>query len=201
MNISLDNGAGLGITEAETSANTTAGNAGTAQVETATAAGAVSTAGNATVTVTAAGMTNSPKAVSVAVSATTGQSAGVIEIYVAGTGVADNADPFVYNNAYSLDSITAVDCTGYEHAKALVKLAVTDLRSLPTLVLTWWFANQLSSGDWCYKGSQTVSLLTAVGRPLENYYELDVDGATGFKALVESISGQGAAASVWVELA
>jgi hypothetical protein len=200
MNIALSNGTGLGIVEAAASANTVAGVAGTLQVETATVAGAVSTSGNVTVIVTATGMAGSPKTVSVAVLATTGAVAGVIEVYAAGTGVADNANPFAYNNAYTPASVTPVCCTGYEKAKILVKLAVTDLRSLPSLILAYFLANQVSAADWVYKGAQAMSLMGAVGQPMEAYYELDVDSATGLVVLVESISGQGAAASVWVEL-
>jgi len=73
LNIAIANGTTAGITAAPTSANTTAGVAPVAQVETATAAGSISGSGNATVIVTAAGMTGSPKTISVAV--TNGDSA------------------------------------------------------------------------------------------------------------------------------
>lgn len=75
MNIASANGTCAGLTTEATSANTTAGVAGTAQVETATIVGTIVNPGNATITVTAAGMTNSPKAVSVAVLGTDDASA------------------------------------------------------------------------------------------------------------------------------
>lgn len=67
LNISLDNGTCTGITTAATSANTTAGVAGTQQVETLTVTGAPTTDGNILITVTAAGLTGSPVVVQVPV--------------------------------------------------------------------------------------------------------------------------------------
>lgn len=67
LNISLDNGTCTGITTAATSANTTAGVAGTRQVETLTVTGAPTTDGNILITVTAAGLTGSPVAIQVPV--------------------------------------------------------------------------------------------------------------------------------------
>ena len=66
MDATLANGSATGMT-GTSSANTTAGVAPVAQVETATAAGSITGSGNATVIVTAAGMTGSPKTISVAV--------------------------------------------------------------------------------------------------------------------------------------
>jgi hypothetical protein len=69
LNIALDNapggGGSTGITAAPTSANTTAGVAGVAQVETMTVVGSVSQDGKIVVTVTAAGMAGSPRSVEV----------------------------------------------------------------------------------------------------------------------------------------
>lgn len=67
LNISLDNGTCTGITTAATSANTTAGVAGVAQVETQTIVGTPTTDGNINVVVTAAGLTGSPLTVQVPV--------------------------------------------------------------------------------------------------------------------------------------
>lgn len=66
MELALANGSATGMTPT-TSANTTAGVAPVAQVETATAAGSITGSGNATVVVTAAGMTGSPKTFNVPV--------------------------------------------------------------------------------------------------------------------------------------
>lgn len=66
MDVTLANGSATGMT-GTSSANTTAGVAPVAQVETATVASGASANGNVIVTVTAAGMTGSPKAINVAV--------------------------------------------------------------------------------------------------------------------------------------
>lgn len=66
MDLTLTNGSATGMT-GTSSANTTAGVAPVAQVETATVASGASASANVIVTVTAAGMTGSPKAINVAV--------------------------------------------------------------------------------------------------------------------------------------
>ncbi len=124
-----------------------------------------------------------------------------IDIGVAGSGLANNVNPFLTNNAYTPSTPTPVVCAGYTKAHILVKLAVTDQRSLPSLVLSIWGKNQASAGDWHWIQNTTVSILTAVAQPLEQEFTVTVDAATGLVVLVESIAGQGAAASIWVELA
>lgn len=128
-----------------------------------------------------------------------GGTAGALDIGLEGTGLASNANPFVVNNAYTPASITAIDCAGRSRAHVLVALAVTDLRSLPTLSIVPFAQSQIS-GDWHPGTLQSVTLLTAVGQSLYRDYEIDVDGSTGLAVLVDTISGQGAAASIWVEL-
>lgn len=126
--------------------------------------------------------------------------AASVDIRVVGTGVQSTANPFTANNAYKVTTPTYVDCTGYSRAHVLVKLAVTDLRSAPTLTIVPFFKNQLSGSDYFAGLPQTVSLMTAVGQPLMQDFQFDVDGSTGFAVLIDTISGQGASASVWVEL-
>lgn len=67
LNVALDNNTSTGITAAPTSANTTAGVAGVAQVETMTVVGTPNKDGKIIVTVTAAGMAGSPRSVEVSV--------------------------------------------------------------------------------------------------------------------------------------
>lgn len=126
---------------------------------------------------------------------------GTIVVGIVGTGLASNVNPFAVNNAYKPTAPTAINCAGFSKAHLHVKLAVTDLRSLPTLVVTPFYQDQTSTGDWFAGAQQTVSLLTAVGQVLEQDLTLTIDGATGLVVLVQSIAGQGAAASIWVELA
>lgn len=132
---------------------------------------------------------------------TAGATAGAVWVGVVGTGLASNVAPFAANNAYTPATPTAVNCAGYQRAHIQVKLAVTDLRSLPSLVLSVWLTSQVSTADWFWKQNTTISILGAVAQPLEQEFEVDVDGSSGLVVLVESIAGQGAAASVWVELA
>jgi hypothetical protein len=129
-----------------------------------------------------------------------GAPAGSIDIGIVGTGLAWNVNPFAANNAYTPATPTLIDCAGYSRAHIHVELAVTDLRSLPTLGIIPFFQDQTSNADWFAGAVKTVNLLTAVGQPLENDIELDVDGATGLAVLIDTISGQGAACSIWVEL-
>jgi hypothetical protein len=129
--------------------------------------------------------------------------AGTIDIGIVGTGLATNVNPFVFNNAYTPDAvgITAISCVGYNLAHLHAKLAVTDLRSLPACILTPWFADETSATDWFAGAAQSMSPLIAVGQVLEQDFVINVDGSTGLKVLVQSISGQGAAFTCWVELA
>lgn len=131
---------------------------------------------------------------------TAGGAAGAVDVRVVGTGLASNVNPFLSNNAYTPASVTAINCAGRAKARILVKLAVTDLRSLPTLAIVPFFANQVSTADWHQGAIQTVPLLTGLGASQEQDFELNVDGSTGLVVLVDTISGQGSAASIWVEL-
>jgi hypothetical protein len=124
-----------------------------------------------------------------------------IDIGIQGTGLAWNVNPFLINNAYTPAAPTLVNCAGYARAHIMLKMAVTDLRSLPTLSVIPFFANQVSATDWHAGALKSVPLLTAVGQPLETDFEIDIDGATGFVLLGDAITGQGAAWSAWVELA
>jgi hypothetical protein len=137
------------------------------------------------------------------ITANAGVGAGHLFVGVVGTGIATGATAFTINNAYtpSNTAITAVSCVGYKHAHVLVKLALTDLRAAPALSIIPFLSNQVSATDFHQGSVQALSLLGAVGQGLEQDYTLDVDGSTGLKILVDAISGQGAACSVWVELA
>jgi hypothetical protein len=87
LNVALDNaavGGSTGITPAPTSANTTAGVAGVAQVETMTVVGSPTKDGTIQVTVTAAGMAGSPRTVGVQV-----QGGAETDVVVTDTNYAD----------------------------------------------------------------------------------------------------------------
>ncbi len=131
---------------------------------------------------------------------TAGASAGVINIGIIGTGVATSAAQYVQSNAYTPASVAAIDCTGYSKAIIYVKLALTDLRSAPTLKLIPFTRNETSTGDWHHDSIMTMALLGATGQTLEQKFILDVLAETNLNILVDTISGQGATATVWVGL-
>ena len=126
--------------------------------------------------------------------------AGTVDIRVVGTGLASTANPFAVNTAYTPSTPAAIDCTGRGQAHILTKLAVTDLRSLPTLKILPFLKNGLSTADYHALTLQTVNLLTAAGECQEQEFRINVDGAIGLVVLVDTISGQGAAANIWVDL-
>lgn len=126
---------------------------------------------------------------------------GTIDLGIVGTGLATNVNPFITNNAYKPATPTPINCAGYSKAHCHVELSVTDLLSLPTLTITPFYQDQVSSGDWFAGAQQAVTLLTGVGQTLEQDVPLTVDGATGLVVLVQAISGSGAACTIWVELA
>lgn len=130
-----------------------------------------------------------------------GGSAGSIDIGIDGTGLACNVAPFLVNNAYTPASIAAINCAGHSLLHLHVKLALTDLRSLPTLAIAVFLQDQTSSGDWFQTQLVTLNLLTAVGQSLCQDIVVPIDGATGAVAAIDNIGGQGAACSIWGELA
>jgi hypothetical protein len=129
-----------------------------------------------------------------------GAPAGGVDLGAIGTGLASNVNPFAVNNAYRPTTVTPIACGGFGTAHLHIKLAVTDLRSLPTLVVTPFYQDQTSTTDWFQGAQQTLTFLTAAGQPLCQNLDLTVAGATGLVVLVQAITGQGAAVSIWVEL-
>lgn len=130
---------------------------------------------------------------------TWGIAPGKVNVRLVGTGVADNADPFKFNNAYTPASVTAVDCSDRAHAHVYVSVAVTDLRSAPTLILVPFIKNYTSS-NFAMGTPQTITLLTANNKSLMQIFDVDVNGASGLVVLVDTITGQGTAATVHIEL-
>ncbi len=123
-----------------------------------------------------------------------------IDIGIVGTGLQTTVQPFTFNNAYTPATPTPINCAGYSRAHLHVKLAVTDLRSLPSVNIIPFFQDQTSTNDWFAGALQTAYVVLASGQPLEQDFVVDVDGATNLVVLIDAIGGQGAACSVWVEL-
>ena len=129
-----------------------------------------------------------------------GGAAGAIDIGIVGTEVTQDANPNIVNNAYTPGTVTAINCAGYSTARVKVSLSVTDLRSLPTLALIPFFGNQVSATSWHAGARINVPILTALGEGLNQEFEIDVNGEPEMVILVDTITGQGAAASIWLEL-
>lgn len=129
-----------------------------------------------------------------------GNPAGTVDVNLVGTGIQTSNAVFAQNNAYRPATVTAIDCTGKLKAIVHVKLALTDLRSAPTLSLVPFFRNASSTSEW-HQGARTVvQVLGGLGQALEQIFEIDVQAASALVILIGEITGQGAAASVWVEL-
>ena len=124
-----------------------------------------------------------------------------VDVQVVGTGLQTSVAPFTSNNALTPATPTAINCAGFSVAHLHIKMALTDLRSLPSLKLAPFFADQTSATDFFQGGPISPMLLTTSPACLEQDYQLPLDGATGLAVLVDTITGQGAAVSVWVELA
>jgi hypothetical protein len=129
-----------------------------------------------------------------------GNPAGTVDVNLVGTGIQTSNAVFSGNNAYTPDSITAINCAGYTKAHVLVKVSVTDLRSAPALTIVPFFANQLDSTTYFQGQAQALTLLNGVGTALCQEFIITVEGCAGLKILIGNLAGQGAAVSVYVEL-
>jgi len=129
-----------------------------------------------------------------------GGTPGAIDIGIPGTGIQTSAVQFTSNNAFTPALVTPVSCAGASRAHLLVKLAITDMRSAPSLIIVPFLLSQLS-GDYYQGKSQTVSVVGGAGQSLMQDFELDVDGASGLVCLIDAIAGQGAAATIYIETA
>jgi hypothetical protein len=129
-----------------------------------------------------------------------GAAAGQVDLGIVGTGLASNVAPFTVNNAYNVAAITQIVCTGYTVAYLYAQLTVTDLRSLPVLQLIPFFVNQIDTN--LYQGATlALGTFSSTGQALRQVFAITLNGSTGLAIAIDSIAGQGAAASIWVELA
>lgn len=139
-------------------------------------------------------------AVGAAVAGGGGVGAGTLDVGVVGTGVAVNSAAFASNTAYAWSGLTPIAAAGYSRAHVFVQMTLTDLRALPTLTLIPMFQSQEGSPQY-YAGTPIVLTFGgAAGAAFRQDFVLDIDGSTNFFLLCDTISGQGASASVWVEL-
>lgn len=136
---------------------------------------------------------------------TTGRApANSIDIGIVGNGLASSNPLYTtYNTAYqtaSQQSITPISCAGYSRAHLLIELSITDWRALPALTIVPFFNNQTQTSDYHAGSAWSMTINTNAGNTLWVDVEIDVDGSTDFYVEIDNIAGQGAAASIWVEL-
>jgi hypothetical protein len=141
------------------------------------------------VTITAVGTVNA-----------TSPGAGKVDIRVVGTGLANNVAPFSVNNAYVTAGITPIDCTGFGTMQYYVQIVPTDLRSIPTTQLSFMSAPAGNAGVYSQFGNNNLTLLTGVRSPLYQSFSLATNAAAQMMILIDTISGQGTAVSIWVDL-
>jgi len=128
--------------------------------------------------------------------------AGKVNIQLIGTGLATTSAPFAVNTAYypTKSGITALSCAGYKTAIISASLALTDMRSAIALKLIPFISKKDASPAVWYAGTiQDIAPGSAVGYPLYKTFTVDVHDATDMMILVDTISGQGAAVTVYVE--
>jgi hypothetical protein len=121
--------------------------------------------------------------------------AGSIDFRVVGTGVASSA----YNTATNFALVplgSGIDCSGFRLAHIMVQLAADDLRSQPTCLITPMLLNQTPSPNvW-----HAAAYVGISAPPWRQEWWVTCDGAKGLQVLFQSITGQNAAVSCWVEL-
>jgi hypothetical protein len=130
-----------------------------------------------------------------------GGSAGIVNVRLVGTGLANTNAIFAQNNAYTpaAAGITPINTTGKNKAYIYVNLALTDLRSAPALNILPFLKNQIST-EYFQGQAQAIYLLTTIGQSKMQVFEVDLDGTTGLVVLIGTLSGQGASVTIHVEL-
>ena len=125
--------------------------------------------------------------------------AGSVSLGVVGTGQTHISQTYLYNTAYYLTGITPTACVGYSRLNIFAALSLTDLRTAPSLVLVPAIQNQ---GDSAYDLGSPITLPVsgAAGGGLSQTFDLDVNGAANVTLLIDTITGQGASATIKGEL-
>jgi hypothetical protein len=136
-------------------------------------------------------------AVGTVVSPSAGVAAGDVRCDAVGTGIASNNGIFSFNNGYVLSGITGVDTSDYTLLVAHVYFYVADYRSVPSLSLVVIFEDD--AGNFYVGDTQTVAMLTAIGHPLYQSFQIDCVGAAKTYILIDSLAGQSAQVSIRCE--
>lgn len=126
-----------------------------------------------------------------------GTVAGKVDVQVAGTGIQTSDASFSYNTAYTIGSITPIDCTGYKEAYLTIKAALTgNFTTAPVLKFIPAQYNTVSTSDWAFDAAQSMTLLTS-GCPMEQHFTIPLKG-TQFAVLFDTLTG--ITGTVWVSL-
>lgn len=192
LNLGFDNGGATGITPDATSADTTAGVLGTAQVETATVvAAAITQEGDAKVTITSS-LFEEPLVVNVPIETT--YTEGELVVGLPGTGAQTSSSLYSRNNAYVISD--PVECAGAKVAKVHVRLNVSDMAVVPSVLLVPFFS--LDSANW-YQGTATTLSFEGDDQTLSGAFSVEASG-NYMCVLVGTLTGSGATVDLEITL-
>lgn len=129
------------------------------------------------------------------------KTAGKVNIRLVGTGISTSTAPFTVNNAYIPSGVTGVSCRGYSKAIIHAVLALTDMRAAPTLKIYPFISKNDGTVSTWYQGTVVdFAPGSAAGKSLYQTTTVDVLDSESLCVLVDTISGQGAAVTIYVEL-
>lgn len=124
--------------------------------------------------------------------------AGTVDIRVPGTGQQTSAQNFQQSTAY-VTTASAYNAVGYSQVRVQVQMSLTDLRTAPTLVLVPAWLNDLNASQYHLGQPLQVPLASGSGAALFQEFLLETNGSDGLIVLIDSMTGQGAAVSVWLQ--
>lgn len=125
-----------------------------------------------------------------------GGTAGAVDIYVPGTGLAVNGGQLAQNTAYAIPA-TPVDCSGYQYVDFDLSISRTGDSVAPSLVVVPFYLNARTS---TYQAGTPQSITfggaTTVYQPLKQRLRVETRGNAGMALVVAAIAGTGASLDV-----
>jgi len=108
-----------------------------------------------------------------------GGAAWTCDIGIVGTGVATTQQRFLQSNAYTLGTITPVNCAGYNNVDVYIDASCTSVYSAtaPSLVLIPFFLNDAQGTNYHVGAPITVGISQAVGQSYRQLFNLTVNSA------------------------
>jgi len=127
---------------------------------------------------------------------TAGGTAGAVDIYAVGTGLAVDAGYLNVNTAYAIPADAAINCAGYQFVDVDVAYSRTGDAAAPALGLIALAQDSLDSA-WYQIGSPSMLIVNFGGQTgqydaMQQRWRFEVRGAAAFHLLVASIAGTGA---------